>query len=1630
MARFSEAVSKLAAARLIGDATDALFSWDAFSFEYYDSVSGVVEPVLNVDVVDGRRAEVPSTNRGPHPSPMARLVIEKGAQLVLRNGGLDNSPDATTPFGDTSRRSASLMFVPIRSGAVVLGLLSVQSYRPNAFSSADLELLQAIADLCAGALRRITAEQALQENETRLAHAQAVAGVGSYEVDLRSGRVVWSEELYRIWARDPERGPMTRDEVFGAMHPDDGARLRPVFERFVAEGGTYDEMYRVPARDGSFRHFVSKATIVRDEQGRPIRIIGAIQDATERVETEQALRDSEKQLAHAQAIAEVGSYSFNILTGVRHWSAETYRLWARNPALGPMQPDEVLEMVHPDDRDRFAHATSRMRTDSVPLEEEFRIRWPDGSVRYLFAKSSVACDSTGRPALITGTVQDITRRKLDEQALRENEARLAEAQQIAGVGSFEFNLQTGQHHWSAQTYRIWNRDPALGPISAEKMFEHVHADDRERFAAAVQRAIASGESYTHQYRIQGADGTVRHLLSHGRVSIDELGRPTMLTGTVQDVTERQRAENALRLFRTQMDRINDAIEVIDPDTGKFLDMNERGCRDLGYTREEVLTLTVSDVDPRVDLASFLRNMAKVREVGAMSLESEHRRKDGSIFPVEITVSLVVLDREYLLTVVRDITERRRAENVLRESERIHSLIFNMAHDPMWLIEVAGVDRYIFRSINDAFETVTGLTRQQVLDRPMDEWFPPGSFELVKSKYREVIVTGKPVKYEETTQLPAGLRVGEISIVPVLDAAGRCIQLLGNAHDITERKRANEALRESEERYRLLADNSDDFVTLLDVRNKNAYVNAYVSPAYLRVTGWTMEDLRTKDWRTRVHPDDVPVIEKSREANLAGQSTTIEQRVICRNGSVFWVELRCKPLLGADGRVERLLLMSRDVTRRKELEEVLRASEKQYRLLADNTDDFVSLVDTKGRRLYVSPSYFRATGWTPEDLERADWRTRVHPDDVSRVEQINEESFAGKTTTIEHRVLCRDGSCIWVERKYKPIVGPDGQIREILGWSRNITRRKEIEGALRSSEERYRGVVEDQTEIISRFLEDGTVLFANEPFCRFFGKSADEIIGHKWHPRAVQEDLPIIEAKLRTLSARDPVVVVENRVYAADGMIHWMQFVNRGFFDGQGCLREVQSVGRDITERKRLEEALLLESNRLLLATRAAKVGIWEWDPISNAIVWDEAMYQLYGITSGQFKGAYSTWESSLHPDDFTRATTELKAAVAGEREFNSEFRVIWPDGSVHHIQANGVVLRDASGKPVRMIGTNWDVTERNRNEEALRLQAAIVQHMSDAMLLTDPHGRIVDCNPAAEQLFGYRRTELTGQLLSIVYRPAEQAALMDAVRLGVLKHGYWRGEFSFVHQDGSEGTCESICVPLRDAKGSHLGTISVNRDVTERQRLKREILEIGDRERDRIGQDLHDGLCQQLISVAFAANQLTRHVKDRPAQVRAVAKDIAESLDDAITHARQIARGLYPVSLQAGGLPTALQELAAQISQRTSMVCDVEADETIAIKDATAATHLFRVAQESVNNALKHARATRIVIRLRRTDEKLQLSIGDNGVGLPHPDRGVVGMGMQILNYRAGAIGAELRFESSPETGTTVICSAPVTLIT
>lgn len=333
-----------------------------------------------------------------------------------------------------------------------------------------------------------------------------------------------------------------------------------------------------------------------------------------------------------------------------------------------------------------------------------------------------------------------------------------------------------------------------------------------------------------------------------------------------------------------------------------------------------------------------------------------------------------------------------------------------------------------------------------------------------------------------------------------------------------------------------------------------------------------------------------------------------------------------------------------------------------------------------------------------------------------------------------------------------------------------------------------------------------------------------------------------------------------------------------------------------------------------------------------------------------------------------------------------------------------------------------DITERKAAEKALAYFAVLVESSDDAIVGKTLDSKITSWNKGAERIFGYSRNEVIGKPIAILIpedRQAEEPEILAKIRRGESVDHY---ETIRRRKDGKLIDISVTISPIRDNNGNIIGASKVARDITERKRLEKEIIEISNREQQRIGQDLHDGLCQELTGIELMCQVLEQKLSKKSKNEAKQAAEIGTHIRQAIAHTRKLARGLSPVELELNGFMSALHELADNAARLLRVECHFECAKPVLIRDNVAATHLYRIAQEAINNAVRHGKAKRVAISLRPDYDKTALTITDDGVGFSDKSKKGPGMGLHTMKYRAGVIGATLEINSSGK-GTTVTCA-------
>ena len=478
---------------------------------------------------------------------------------------------------------------------------------------------------------------------------------------------------------------------------------------------------------------------------------------------------------------------------------------------------------------------------------------------------------------------------------------------------------------------------------------------------------------------------------------------------------------------------------------------------------------------------------------------------------------------------------------------------------------------------------------------------------------------------------------------------------------------------------------------------------------------------------------------------------------------------------------------------------------------------------------------------------------------------------------------------------------------------------------------------------------------------------------------------------------------------------------------------VESMQKLVQSLEAAEDELRSKEVRLNQLTQSIKEVFWIVATDGSKMHYISPAYEeIFGLSVESLYRDPVSFLAVMHPDD--RQSMVDLIAKDGKSDFELDYRVIRPEGEVRWLRTRGFPIQNDAGEVYRLAGVTEDVTDRKRAEDELRKSEArtraLLRAMPDLMFRMSRAGMFVDyCAPPNTSLYrppsvflGAQVRNVLGESLGGIF----QSSIERALSTGVVQTLDYR-----LPRDGS-GDFEARFAPSSDDE-----VLVVVRDVTEQKRLQKEILEISNREQERLGHELHDGLAQQLMGIALLCKVLQKQLERESLPEAEQASQIEKLVEDALSQTRSLARGLAPVEIDAGGLEAALEDLARRIERVHGVRCVFRSERRVATGSRAEALHLYRIAQEAVSNALRHANPTRIAIDLSSVNGRRRLTVVDNGSGIaPNPEstrkkgsRG--GMGLHIMRYRARMIDAIFDIRPAPGKGTLVSCewsSAPETV--
>jgi PAS domain S-box-containing protein len=602
-----------------------------------------------------------------------------------------------------------------------------------------------------------------------------------------------------------------------------------------------------------------------------------------------------------------------------------------------------------------------------------------------------------------------------------------------------------------------------------------------------------------------------------------------------------------------------------------------------------------------------------------------------------------------------------------------------------------------------------------------------------------------------------------------------------------------------------------------------------------------------------------------------------------------------------------------------------------------------------------------------------------------------------------------------------------------------------------------------------FDRKGRFIYANQALAKLLGRTPDEMVGKNFHDLNYPAELADrLQRQIEHVVQTKAIVQDETPFTNPAGVDGYYEYIFRPVLGADGTVEVVAGSTRDITERKKSEEAFRESEERFRQFAENSGDVFWIVNARTQRLEYVNPVYEkMWGEPRRALMKNSDHWLERVHPDDREMAATRMPRVMKGQTVV-LEYRIIRPDDRIRWIRDTAFPIRDRGGEIYRVAGVAQDVTDDKNRAEELRYSEErfrlLVEGARDyAMFLLDRDNVITFWSAGAERVFGWTQEEVVGQRGEIIFTPEDRKkGAVEKEMQTALTVGRAPDRRFHLRKDGSRFWADGVLMRL-DEQNTLRGFAKVARDATDqrnaedelrhardeqeqrviertrdlmatnaelertmaqRQQLERELLEISEREKRRIGEDLHDMVCQELTATALFLKSTAKKLAQKSPAAAQTLEESALTVNRNVGLARELARGLQAVELTAAGLKNALRALAVQACDNSGIKCHFKAARGVRVVNDTVALHLYRIAQEATTNAVKHSCAKNVLITLDCNPEHICVSVQDDGKGFAVRARRK-GLGLHMMRYRANALGGELKIERRRRGGMDITCVIP-----
>jgi len=971
-------------------------------------------------------------------------------------------------------------------------------------------------------------------------------------------------------------------------------------------------------------------------------------------------------------------------------------------------PHLTLRTLLTDDQMPIAHSTFKelRKTGSQKGSSEYMVRRKDGGFLWLETRSSVIY--RGRePYAIQGIARDITGWKATQEQLRKIGERYRTIFENTGNASILIGEDTTILLANSNFEKLsgYSRHEVEGKMSWTAFIADEDLERMKHYHA--QRRIDPGSvPLSYEFCFKNRYGELKDIF----LTLAMIPGTSESVASCMDITERKRAEEAVceseERYRSILENMEEAYYEVDL-KGNFTFFNSKAVNRLGYTTNELNGMNFRNYMDHENARKVFNAYHSVFLSGRSiaGVVWELKDKSGHRIFVEASVSLMRNDDGDPIGfrgVVRDITERKRAEETLRESEEKYRTILENMEEAYFETDLNGS----FTFFNDALCKILGYSRQELMGMHYKVYSTPEAAGKASQIFNEILRTGistTMVDYE-IMRKDGDKRVVEASISLMCGPSGEAAGFRGIGRDITERIRAEHAIKESERRYRLLAENLRDVIWVLDPDLH--YV--YVSPSVMELRGYTPEEVMKHAIDQSLTPESyrkvLDLFTQERLLEFDGQmpgkewTKNIELEMIRKDGSTVWTEVKVNILYDEAGNPSGILGITRDISERKQSEEAMKKSEERYRTIFESTATSNMIVAEDTTILLVNSNFEKLNGYSRQEVEnKMSWTHFVAEEDLDKMKQyhIKRRVEPGSAPSVyEFKGKIRSGEVRDFFVSVAMIPGTRDSVVSII----DMTERKQMEDALKQSEERYRTIFESTATSNMIVTEDTTILLVNSNFEKLTGYSRQEVENKmSWTHFVTKEELEMMKQYhlKRRVDPGSAPSAYELKVRIRSGEIRNV-FMSVAIIPGT---RDSVASIIDMTDRKHAEESLKRSEERFRDIANLLPETVFETDENGIVTFVNQSSLKQFGFTQAEVDKGMNVMDA-FAMEDRDRLIMNYQKVMQGERLGLNEYEARRKDGSTFPALVHSTVIY-RNGKPAGLRGFLIDITDQKNLEQQL-----------------------------------------------------------------------------------------------------------------------------------------------------------------------------------------------------------------------------------------------------------------------------------------------------------------------------------------